>query len=118
MKRRSFFTTILLAIGSVFVPRRAQSVQVHTSGYLQGPLGPTGNVGPQGPVGPGPCPQGLAGPAGKKAFSNRFLSRYEGRPIPNGVVFGQVSGGINHTPFHSQQPIKTEKLRSTTKDES
>jgi len=113
MKRRSFFTTIALAIGSIFVPRRAETIQVHTSGYLQALDGPRGLSGPVGPCGPH-----LGPPTGKAAFGNRFLSRYEGRPIPSNVVFGQAVGQINQTPFHPQEEIKTEKLRSTTKDES
>jgi hypothetical protein len=117
MKRRSFFATIVLAIGSIFVPRRAQSVQIHTSGYAQAAPPPTeeypdylSDVGLQGPV--GPCGPHL----GPKAFSNRFLSRYEGRPIPRNVVFGQAVGGINQTPFHPQQEIQTVKLKSTTQE--
>jgi hypothetical protein len=104
IKRRTFFGTILLAIGSIFVPRRAESVQVHTSGYLQ-------------TLGPGPCPSGPTGEAGKAAFSNRFLSRYEGRAIPSNVVFGQAVGSINKIPFHFQQEqVQTAKLKSVTKD--
>jgi hypothetical protein len=115
IKRRSFFVTMALAIGSIFVPRLAKTDPSRelTNRYLDYLTG-----GTAGNAGPGPCPVGPKGPAGPRAFSNRFLSRYEGRSIPSNVVFGQAVGGINHTPFHSQQPIRTLKLRSTTKDDS
>jgi hypothetical protein len=100
MKRRDFFTTILLAIGSLFCQRRSQAFvgpvkppPLHTSGYLQ------------------------ANPnLGSPAFANRFLERYEGRAIPSNVVLGQVVGRINQTPYHPQEHLKTKVLRSVTKE--
>jgi len=98
MKRRSFFQLILACLG---LSKLKAKPTVHTSGYLQ-----------------------LAGrdyvdefaSSAVPAFSNRFLSRYEGRTIPSNVVFGQVCGGINKSPFHAQQTLATQKLKSTTKE--
>jgi hypothetical protein len=71
VKRRNFFTTVLLAVGSIFIPRRAESLTIKTPPFLiDGKLGPTGNLGPSGPVGaPGPCPVRPLGPSGPTGWS-------------------------------------------------
>jgi hypothetical protein len=118
MNRRSFFGLILACLGlSKF---KAKALPIHTSGYLQVAGRDYIDEFAQGPFG---CPQGQPGPAGmsasdymmaqQKAFSNRLLSRYEGRPIPQNVIFAQNVGRAKPT-YGNTINLETQKLKSTT----
>ena len=124
MKRRSFFQLILACCG---LSKLKAAKPIHTSGYLQmagrdyiDEFASLNVQGPRGPTGPQGCPTGQPGPQGvleQHAFSNRFLSRYEGRPIPPNVILTQNVGFARAT-YQNTVPLPTQKLKSTTKNES
>ena len=112
MKRRSFFQLILACCG---LSKLKAAKPIHTSGYLQ--LAGRDYTDQFDAAYDWSFLKQQPSLLEDHAFSNRFLSRYEGRPIPPNVILTQNVGRARAT-YSNTVPLQTQKLKSTTKDES
>jgi len=112
MNRRTFFGLILACLGVT----KLKAKPVHTLGYLTQQQMRENNLGI---LSDDALLKGQSAAdyvmAQQKAFSNRLLGRYEGRPIPPNIVFAQNCGRAKPT-YGNTVNLETQKLKSITKE--